>query len=97
MSVLILLELTTKPGNANDLTNWLRDELHHTRGADGCNGMTVHKNQDDPNNMVMVENWDSKAQYEKYLAWRTERGDMEKLGAWVAGPPSIRYFDGVGV
>ena len=97
MSVLILLELNAKPAHASDLTNFLRDELHHTRGFDGCNGVTIHKNQDDPNNMVFVSSWDSKAQYEKYLGWRTERGDMEKLTGWVAGPPSIRSFDGVGV
>jgi quinol monooxygenase YgiN len=97
MSVLILLEVNTKPGQANELTNWLRDELHHTRGSDGCNGLTVHTNQDDPNNVLIVESWDSRAQYEKYLSWRAERGDIEKMGAWVAGPPSIRYFDGVGI
>jgi len=36
-------------------------------------------------------------QYEKYLAWRTERGDIEKLSGWLAGEPSIRYFDNAGV
>ena len=86
-----------KPGNATDITNFLRDELHHTRGFDGCNGITIHKNESDPNNMVFVEDWDTREQYEKYLAWRTERGDMEKLAGLLAGEPSIRYFENVGV
>ncbi len=77
MSVLVLFDGNAKPGNAKDITNWLRDELHHTRGFDGCNGITIHSNQDDPNNIVMVEDWDSRQQYEKYLAWRTERGRRE--------------------
>ncbi len=97
MSVLVLFDGNAKPGNAKDITNWLRDELHHTRGFDGCNGITIHSNQDDPNNIVMVEDWDSRQQYEKYLAWRTERGDLEKLGGWLAGAPSVRYFDNAGV
>jgi quinol monooxygenase YgiN len=43
--------------------------------------------------MVIVEDWDSRQQYEKYLSWRTERGDLEKLAAWLTGEPSIRYYD----
>ena len=93
MSVLVLLEVSLKPENVNDFTNFMKNELQHTRGFDGCNGLTVHNNQDDSNNIVIVEDWDSRQQYEKYLAWRTERGDLEKLAAWLTGEPSIRYFD----
>ena len=91
MSVLVLLEVSLKPENVDDFMNFMKSELRHTRGFDGCNGLTVHKNQDDSNNMVIVEDWDSRQQYEKYLAWRTERGDLEKLAALLTGEPSIRY------
>ncbi len=97
MSVLVLLEMNAKSGSATDIKNWLRDELHHTRGFDGCNSITFHSNQDDPNNMVIVEDWDSRQQYEKYLAWRVERGDIEKLMGWLVGEPSIRYYKNEGV
>ena len=49
MSVLVLLEINVKPENANDVTNFMRDELHATREFEGCNGLTVHSSQDDPN------------------------------------------------
>ena len=97
MSVLVLVEINVRPENADDVTNFLRDELHATRVFEGCNGLTFHRNQDDPNTMVAVEDWDSLQHYEKYLAWRTERGDLEKLVGWSQGDPSIRYFDNVGV
>ena len=97
MAVLVLLEVTVKLEHAGDLTNFFRDELHHTRGFDGCNGLTVNKNQENSNSFAIVEHWDSRQHYEKYLAWRTERGDLQKLGGWVAGDPSIRYYDIVGV
>ena len=97
MSVLILLEFNAKPENAGDITNYMKDELHHTRGSDGCNGVTVHSNQDDSNNMVIVEDWDSRQHYEKYLAWRRERGDLEKLMGWITGEPSIRYYQNLRV
>ncbi len=97
MSILVLLELNAKPESAKELTNWLRNDLHHTRGFDGCNGITIHTNQNDTNNFVFAENWDSLPQYEKYLAFRTERGDIAKLVGWLVGEPSIRYFDNAGV
>jgi hypothetical protein len=31
--------------------------------------------------------------YENYLAWRQQRGDLDKLATALVGPPSIRYFD----
>ena len=97
MSVLVLLEINVKPENVNDVTNFMRDELHATREFEGCNGLTVHSSQDDPNTLVLVEDWDSRPHYEKYLGWRTERGDLEKLAGWLQGDPSIRYFDNVAV
>ena len=97
MSVTVFLELNLKPENIDDLTSFLRDGLHHTRGFDGCNSITIQKNQDDPSNLVFVENWDSKERFEDYLGWRTQRGDVEKMGAWLAEPPSIRYFHNIGV
>lgn len=97
MSVLVTLAFKVKPENLGDLKNWLRDELHYTRGFDGCGGITIHSVQDDPNDIVFVENWDSRQHHEKYISWRAERGDMEKLMAWVAGEPTLRYLDNVGV
>lgn len=97
MSVLVLLQLKAKPENADDISKYMKAALPDTRGFDGCNSITVHRDQDDSNNMVIVENWESRQHYETYLAWRTERGDMEKLGAWLSGEPTIRYYQNVGV
>lgn len=97
MSILVVLDCATDPAHTKDFTDFLRDELVHTRGFDGCNSITVHENQNDPNNLVLVQDWDSKDQYEKYIGWRTDRGDMVKLAGWMAGPPSTRYFDNTGV
>ena len=44
-------------------------------------------------NLVLVERWATRKHYEDYLAWRQQRGDLDKLAAALAGPPSIRYFD----
>ncbi len=51
------------------------------------------RNQDDPDNLVLVETWESRAHYEKYLAWRREAGTSDRLYRAVMGRPTIRFFD----
>ena len=43
--------------------------------------------------MVLVEVWESREQYEKYLAWQRERGTSDRLMEALAEPPIIRHFD----
>ena len=90
MSVLVLVEVQTK--SPQELKAFFQAELSATREYDGCEGLTVHTNMDDSNNVVVAERWESRVHYEKYLAWREERGDLDSLGPLLDGPPSIRYF-----
>ena len=50
-------------------------------------------NQDDPANLILLEQWQTRADYETYVAWRAEQGTLESLGALMASAPSIRYYD----
>ena len=97
MSVTILVEFRVKPEKVDTLKKRFKEILPDTRAYDGCQELKVYNSQDDPTNIVLVEHWDSRPQYEKYLAWRTETGFLEELGAVLAGPPSIRYYDLVDV
>ncbi len=93
MSVLVLLEAQIKPEDISDMKSYMAEILPDTRTYDGFQGIDVYFNTEDRGNMVGVEHWDSRAHYEKYLAWRTETGVMDKIGTMLAGPPSIRYFE----
>ena len=97
MSVVVLLELKVKPEAVNDVKGILIENLPDTRGHDGCQGLDVYDNMDETGNLVIYERWDSRPQYEKYLAWRTETGTMDRMGTMVKAPPSIRYFERVDV
>ena len=93
MSVMVILEIQVKPENISNMKSLLAEILPDTRAYDGCQGIETHSNTEDPGNIVAIEYWNSRAHYEKYLAWRTETGVMDQLGAMLAGPPSIRYFE----
>ena len=93
MTCTVLLELKVKPGTGDKVIATMKSILPDTRSYDGNIGVDVIRNQDDQDVLVLVEEWESKATYEKYLAWRTETGTIDTLMEVVAEPPSIRYFD----
>jgi quinol monooxygenase YgiN len=95
MSVVVLLEPQTAPGRAEDIIALLRDALPDTRAYDGCETVVMHRDQDAPDRVLLIERWASRAQYEAYLQWRADRGDNERLGALSSGPPSVRYLDAI--
>ena len=95
MSVVVLLEMQIKPEAVNEVKAFMKDNLADTRAYAGCQGLDVYDNMDETGNLVVYERWDSRPQYEKYLAWRTESGTMASLGTKLKAPPSIRYFERV--
>ena len=96
MSVVVVLEVNVKPESANDMNQTMEENLPDSRAFDGCEGFKVLAGQHDPNNVVVVEQWASKEHHQRYLAWRTETGFIDKFMSMLAGEPSIRYYDEVG-
>ena len=93
MTCVVILEATAKPGTGNDLVETFRAILPDTRSKDGCESVDVTVGMDNADHVLLVERWASREQYEAYLGWRQERGDIDTLVAALAEPPSIRYFD----
>jgi quinol monooxygenase YgiN len=95
MSVTVLFEIQSNPESIDALKSTLKNILPDTRSYDGCQGVNVVENQDDPCNVVLIQTWASRQHYEKYLAWRSETGAIETLGTMLSKPPSIRYYDDI--
>ena len=93
MAVMVLLEAQAKEGTGDELLATFREILPDTRAWDGFLDLVVHQNQDDKDNLILVEKWESKAAYESYLGWRQETDVFDQLVAALAAPPSIRHFD----
>ena len=93
MPCIVILEVTAKKGTGLELVETFRTLLPDTRNKDGCQSVEVTTNLDNSDNLVLVEHWTTRQHYENYLAWRQQRGDLDRLAGALAGPPSIRYFD----
>ena len=93
MSVTVLLEVTAKPECVDDLIGMFGENFKQTRVYDSCIDIYMTRGHDDPNELVLVEGWQTRPQYERYLAWRAETGVVDKVAAMAASPAIIRYFD----
>ena len=93
MAIRVILEVQVKQGSEAAAMKYFRDALPDTRSYAGCRHIDMAENTEKPGNLLLVEEWDSRPHYEKYLAWRTETGFVATLGGMLAGPPSIRYFE----
>jgi len=93
MSVLVLVEAKAKPDQRSGLSKFLLGNMHEIAEAQGCESVRFHENQDDQNILLFVEYWDERASYERYLAWRYERGDHARMVSMMDGEVSVRIFD----
>lgn len=93
MSCMVLLEMQVKPECVSEMKALLKTILPDTRAFAGCRLMELYGNLDDAGDMVFHEHWDSRAHYERYLAWRGETGGAAAMMAMLAGPPRLRFFE----
>ena len=96
MACQVFLEATIKDGCHDQLKAKFAELLPDTRDFDGCISIYITIDQDNPSQMVIIELWDSRAHYEKYLAWRVDSGVMDELATMMENP-SWRYLDNWGV
>ena len=93
MAVRVILEVKAKPGTGDEVVAFFRSIMPETRAYEGCTSVDTLQNSDDADNVVLVEEWETREQYETYLAWQRERGTSDRLKQALAEPPSIRHFD----
>ena len=93
MDVSVLLEGVLKEGLVDEFVEICKGAYPVTRAYDGCQGINLTFNVDDPKNYVMTEVGDSKEHFEQYLAFRTENGTVDAITAMSEEGPVIRIFD----
>ena len=93
MSVIVIFEAHVKSESIDNVKTDLKNLLVDTRNYDGCEKILVNINQDDPLNIFIIEWWETRQHYEKYLSWREETGVLAGFGETLTEPPNIRFFD----
>ena len=97
MSVLVIGEVHVAPDRMEEFKSYLREILPDSRAYDGFEKIELHEDTEEEGSIIFVEYFESRAHQEKYIAWRTETGVMEKLGAMFVGDVRVRYFRNMGL
>ncbi|MFC9735075.1 putative quinol monooxygenase [Streptomyces roseolus] len=97
MTCHVIFKMTVQDGRFDDLRSWFVEQLPGTRAFEGNVSVEVVRDQDAPNTVVFMEKWDSRKNFEDYLAWRTETGVVAELADMLDGDIDFRYHDSLGV
>ncbi len=92
MAITALLELRVKP---ETLDQGVHAELHQiltdTRAFEGCLGVDVLIDTEDPTHFIAFERWESEEHDAAYRAWRAGDG-QSNLASLLASPPVLTRF-----
>jgi quinol monooxygenase YgiN len=93
MSTFVTNEFHAKPGRGSDVLALLLELAPESAGRPGCQHISIRRNQDDPDNVVGVTQWESRQNWVDYLGWRTLHGVTATFDEMLAQPMRIRYWD----
>lgn len=89
----VTLLFKCQPGMGAVLLEAFTASLGDTRAFDGCLSVKTFVDADNPDTVMLIEEWDSKDQQEAYLAWRIESGMIDLLAPVLAEPFEMHYFE----
>ncbi len=91
MSVTVMLTLKAKEDMFEQLEGAMKAILPDTAKRDGAE--LISAASDAPSKTVIIyELWDKVESQQAYMAWRTERGDIDKLVSMLREPPQIEVL-----
>ena len=93
MSVTVTLELTLKPEAVDAFCVQIGEALEDTRKFAGFVDICIRRHADDPARIIFIEDWETLAAYEAYVAFRTETGMMDAMAEVLTQPPRLNIWD----
>lgn len=97
MAVTVIADLSIAPDEVEWVVSTLLAVLPSTRNSDGCLGAELHQNQDDPKNLLIVQEFATREHYQAYMTAAQGQGDpdgvLERYFASFERPAVVRYFD----
>lgn len=92
-SITVTMILALRPEAVEPFCTRFPVMVEETRAFPGFRDIRVLHNADRPNEVILIEEWDSRADHEAYVAFRTETGVMDQTAQMVTEPPRLDYWD----
>lgn len=82
----LILTFPCKPGLGKDLLEAFKTALTDTRAFPGCLSVATYTSATNPDDIVLIEEWDARDSQIKYMQWRADTGMSQQLAPLLAGP-----------
>ena len=92
MATLVFIEAVPQPGKSDELVAFFKRNFHHSEGRDGFHHAAAYVSED-RDTVVVTQLWDSKTDFEQYLAWRETAGGVAEFQVLIAQEPVVRFFE----
>lgn len=91
-SIVVTLTLQIKPDLVDDFCAGMPATLVETRAFPGYIDVKMYRSADDPNRLIMIEEWESREAYRRYVDWRRGSGAMDGFDALLTAPPQLDFW-----
>jgi quinol monooxygenase YgiN len=92
MTISVFLDLRLTPEGVTRAPAMLREILADTRAFEGCEGVDVLIDHQDPTHLILAERWVSTEADAAYRQWRATDG-ASQLGTLLASAPTSSSFE----
>jgi quinol monooxygenase YgiN len=89
--VMVTVKLVAK--EQDKTIDHLSRALPTTRNYQGCRYSNTYIQQDKPEEIVLIEGWDSRQAQQNYIQWCKETGALDELLVLLTKPPVVEFWD----
>ncbi len=88
----VIARVKARPNKANELLSVLSSLVEPTRKEPGCISYTLLRNNEDPTEFALIEEWQSSTVLESHFATKHFKDALVKLSNLVASEPDIQRY-----
>ena len=93
MSIVVLFNMSAKEEFLEEIKKYFKEILRETRSFEGCEGVHLYGNKDIPTKLTIHAKWTSEEAHKKYIVWRMETGEFDKLTPMLSESPSMQFYE----
>ena len=90
--ILVLGSVVAKEGSVAEVLSLSQQHVQRSRKEPGCRAHAVHKDTENPNRLVFVEQWSTEEALWEHFKVPASRAFAKELAALAAEPPSIAVY-----
>jgi quinol monooxygenase YgiN len=91
--ILVIGSVTAQPGRYQEALALSQEHVARSRTEPGCVSHAVHRDTENPDRLVFVEEWLDEASLQQHFKVPASRAFAKALGGLASQPPTMTVYD----